>query len=403
VNCKAVFVLLGMGLALPLFAANPTASENVTVAQLEQRLAGAKAAPDAELAQQLEKMQLSERISTAKLKHLKADLPGNKSQEALEALADSSVFLDPPSNEIPTDPTPDPATLRQMMVAIVSYVNTTVRQLPNFIARRDTTGFEDRQAEDVQEATAVVSYSYLPLHVVGRSSATVMYRDRQEQVETGAGKSRKIGSQMHGLVTAGEFGPILSTVVGDAIKGKITWGHWERSADGTEAVFKYSVPKNQSHYVMQFCCISDNVSDNLNTHLYTERAGYHGEIAFNPKDGTILRVSAEAELAPGELVAQAGMQVEYGPVEIGGKNFICPAKSVSVLKAHTEHPKPGMHMAVYDGVPKTFLNYVMFGQYQQFRGEVRILNEDASNPEGTSPRIQPTTAQPDGPGASPTH
>jgi len=390
---KGAFVLLVVGMAVPAFAATPPL-ENVTVVQLEQKLAIAQSVPDAELAQRLANMRLTERLSNPKLAHLKAGLPGTKSQEALEALADLSVFLDPPADEIPADPTPDAATLRQMMVAIVNYVNTTVRQLPNFIATRDTTAFEDRQAEDVQEATGVVSYSYLPLHVVGRSTATVTYRDRQEMVAAGAGKGKKAGSPVHGLVTAGEFGPILSTVVGDAVKGKITWGHWERTANANEAVFNYSVPKSQSRYVVQFCCIADNVSDNLNTHLYTERAGYHGEIAFNPKDGAILRIVAEAELMPGELVANAGMLVQYGQVEIGGRSFICPSKSVSVLMAHAEHPKMGMHMAIYDGVPKTFLNDVAFGDYHQYRGETRILTEDAVGDKGDSPDQQSATPPP---------
>ena len=400
---KDAFLLLVTGLALPTLAVKAATLEKVTVAQLEQTVAGAQGAPDAEVAQRLVNMQLSERLSTVKLARLKARLPGNKSQEALEALADLSVLLDPPANEIPTDPNPDAAALRQMMVAIVNYVNTTVRQLPNFIADRDTTGFEDRQAEDVQEATAVVSYSYLPLHEVGKSSAIVTYRDRKEVVEAGPVKGRKIGTQMHGLVTAGEFGPILSTVVGDAIKGKITWGRWERSTNSTEAVFKYTVPKDRSHYVVQFCCIADDVTDNLNTHLYSERAGYHGEITFNPDDGAILRITAEAELIPSELVARAGMVVEYGPVDIGGKSFICPSKSVSLLMAHAEHPKLGMRMGVHEGALKTYLNDVAFGQYHQFRGEASILTEDGSGQELTSPGTQPTKTEPVNSASPPTH
>ena len=56
-----------------------------------------------------------------------------------------------------------------MLVQIVNYVNTTARQLPNLIATRETAGFEDRPQQDVQQETAVVGLSYLPLHLVGKS------------------------------------------------------------------------------------------------------------------------------------------------------------------------------------------------------------------------------------------
>src|ERR1035438_6645878 len=103
-------------------------------------------------------------------------------------------------------PPPDPAALRKMMALIVNYVNTTARQLPNLIATRSTTGFEDRPQEDVQEATGLMTLIYLPLHVVAKSSVEVTYRYRQEVVDAKAVKAQKHGPQISGLVTSGEFG-----------------------------------------------------------------------------------------------------------------------------------------------------------------------------------------------------
>jgi len=128
-------------------------------------------------------MELTERLSTARLKRLKAGLPGEESRQALTALADSSVFLAPPPAEIPASPNPDPAALRQMLVAMVNYVNTTIRQLPNFMAARDTTRFEDRPRDDVQGQVGITTLIYLPLHVVGRSNVQVAFRDGHEVVE----------------------------------------------------------------------------------------------------------------------------------------------------------------------------------------------------------------------------
>jgi len=366
-------------------AEKPVTVVKVSVDQLKQALAADRDKMDADVAQQLVNMELTERLSTSELAQLKAELPGSKAQEALVALADLSGFQDPPAAEIPADDQPDAAAAHQMLAHIVNYVNTTLRQLPNFIATRDTTGYEDRPAEDIQQETAMVGLSYLPLHVVGRSGVTVTYRDRKEVADEGGANVKKRGPAVHGLETGGVFGPILSVVVGDALKGKITWSRWEKGAGGAEAVFHYAVTKDKSDYKVQFCCISGGIDLNAGGRIvrqvFTELAAYHGEIAFDPVTGAILRMTLEAEMPPKEVVSTAGIYVEYAPVEIGGKTYICPVKSVSILKAHTEVPTIGMQMASsYAGPAKTFLNDAAFGQYRRFGSETRILTGDGLTP-----------------------
>jgi len=389
-------------IALSAAAEKPIAVAKVSVDQLRQALAAGRDEPDAEVAQQLANMELTERLSTAELARMKAELPGNKAQEALVALADLSVFLDPPAAEVPADAMPDVAAAHQMLAQIVNYVNTIVHQLPNFIVMRDTTGFEDRPAEDIQQANAVVSLSYLPLHVAGRSGAMVTYRDRQEVVDDAKSKARAHGPQAQGLQTGGVFGPILTAVVGDALKGKITWHGWERGANGNEAVFHYAVAKEKSSYVVRFCCLDPGLSDVYDS-VFHEVAAYHGDIAFDPASGAIFRMTVEAEMPPNEVVSAAGMVVEYGPVEIGGKTYTCPVKSVSILKAHTALPPKGMRMASsYEGPAKTFLNDVAFGQYRRFGTETRILTGGGlapDQPNGPASADSPYAA----PGRAPTH
>ena len=374
------------GLALPALAAKDAPVAKVTVAQLEQALATAHDRPDVEVAQQLTSMELTERLSTAKLTYLKANLPGSKAQEALVILADSAAFLGPPAGEIPADAAPDPAAARQMLTGIVNYVNSTVRQLPNLMAVRDTTGFEDKPQEDVQGPTGIATVAAMPLHSVGRSSVMVTYRDRQEVVDE---KALKHGPKIGGLEVKGEFGPILSRVVADALQGKITWGRWEQGAGGKVAVFHYTVPNEKSHYLVQFCCFIDGFnSDGIpNMRVFSENAAYHGEIAFDPASGAVLRIAMEAEMPAGELVTKAAMLVEYGPMEIAGKNYVCPTKSVSILMAHTGQQSGMISKEHYKGSAKTYLNDVAFGQYRRFGSETRILaggDGDSSQPRGPS-------------------
>ena len=398
---KWVVLLLLACLAVPAIAENELKVSKITVAQLEQALAAAQSKPDAEIAQQLAGLELTERISSARLARLIAGLSGEKARQALMILADSAAFLNPPDSEIPIKPTPDPAETRRMLTQIVNYVNTTARQLPNLIAMRNTTGFEDRPQEDVQESTGMTTLIFLPLHVVGKSSVSVTYRDRQEVVDE---KAVKRGPKIGGLTTTGEFGPILSKVVADALQGKITWSRWEQGAGGLEAVFHYAVPKDKSHYNVQFCCVPDGFNSDRSAILrvFNETASYHGEIAFDPASGAILRITMEAEMPQGELVSKAGMIVEYGSVEIGGNSYICPVKSVSVLQAHTTQNKGAYSMSNYKGPVKTYLNDVIFDQYRRFGSEMRIVTVDNGNPNLPS---GPATADApsSGPSRAPTH
>lgn len=379
----AVFVLAACSLCAAAASPRPDGPQKITIAQLEQTLSTAQGTSDAALAQQLFQVELTERLTVTRLASLRAALPGEKSRQALLLLADQSVFLDPPAAELAADPVPGPADTRQMLVKVVNYVNTSLRQLPNFIATRRTTGFEDRPKEDVQESTAVVSLSYRPLHFVGESATSVTYRDHKEVESQTEKKPLASGQKIGGLVTAGEFGPILSTVVADALKGAITWARWERAADTTIAVFHYQVRGDKSHYRVRFCCIVNGYSADgqADMQVFDEQAAYHGEIAFNPTDGSILRITVEAEMPPQGLVPKAGMAIQYSSIDIAGKSYICPTRSVSFLMAHVSQPKGMYSRATYLGPAKTFLNDVEFGSYRRFGSEVRILTDEPDSPK----------------------
>jgi hypothetical protein len=168
----------------------------------------------------------------------------------------------------------------------------------------------------------------------------------------------------------------------DALKGTITWARWEQRENTKTAVFHYAIPDQKSNYYVKFCCIlngfrSDGQPDQQ---LFNERSGYHGEIAFDPADGSIQRITLEAEMPPSGLVPHAGIAIEYSSVEIGGKSYTCPAKSVSLLQAHTAVPQGAFSRANYQGAPKTFLNDVEFKDYRRFGSETRILDSDAAPP-----------------------
>jgi VWFA-related protein len=378
---KLVLLLLLAGISLPAFAV-----ERITVEQLEKLLTAAHGKQDAKVAQQLSGLELTERLSMAKLARAAANLPGPESRRSLVLLADVSAFLDPPAAEIPATAAPDFAAQRRIIALTVDYASKTIHQLPNFFATRDTVRFEDTP-QGFRSDTSVIPYQ--PLHPVGRSTDTVLYRDGNEVVDSRAVKGKKNEPAAQGLTTTGVFGPILGTVLVDAAQGKLAWSHWEQGAAGPRAVFRFAVPKEKSHYEVEFCCVP---GDNGTYRVFQEFSGYHGEMAVDPANGAILRLTLEADLKPADKIVTSDILVEYGPVEIGGKTYVCPVKSVSISDAPAlasnafdiqryrggtilEHDKQTAPVHL-----RTSLNDVVFEQYHLFRADARMLAGNNGEP-----------------------
>ncbi len=211
----------------------PAGIERVTVSQLEQALQTMHANSDAEVAQRLTSMELTERLSTARLPTLQALLKGKKSQRVLLALADESVFLALPAEEIPSIAPPEAAAQRLMISQTVDYVNKTIPKLPNFLATRTTVQYHQTPLESGETwKTAVGDQS---LHPVETSKAPVRFLNGKEVVgdEATRGKPQKPGI----LDTVGTFGPIMATVLVGATSPSsvLNWSHWEKGVNGPQS------------------------------------------------------------------------------------------------------------------------------------------------------------------------
>jgi VWFA-related protein len=400
---KIAFLFLLAGLALPAWALKP-----VTVEQLGQVLAAAQGKQDADVARELADLALTERLNSVRLSRWRAGLPGEKSQTALLALADTAAFLDPPKDEIPAKPAPDFAAQRQIMTLTVNYVKKALPLLPNMFATRDTTSFVGKP--QIYEAQDSVSIPYEPLRLAGRSRATVLYRDGRESLELEAAKAKRQRPLNQGLTTWGSFGPILSTVLLDAAQNKLEWSRWEQGPAGPEAVFRYSVPQDKSHYDVRYCCFTESYGFEIS--VFHQLTGYHGEITIDPDNGSILRLTLQAELKPSDPLSRADLLVEYAPVEIGGETYICPVRGVALSLARVAQKvqdlPPNLLPAgaagaltrsqasqvpaatVLAGPRQTLLNDVAFEQYHMFRSDSRLMTED--NTAGSEPAATTATA-----------
>ncbi|MGC2403781.1 MAG: hypothetical protein WA510_28570 [Acidobacteriaceae bacterium] len=306
----------------PTSAAGRLAGRPVNGEQLQQMLTAANHQPDKKLAKQLYELELTERLSTAKLTRCEASLPGPEARRALRLLVDQSLFSDSLASEIAAIAEPNLEAQSKMVALSVDYANKTIRQLPNLYATKVTNSFERKEKK--------------PLHWVRTESAIVRYRDGEEIL--GSGDSQLLGAQ--GMTTSGEFGPVLTAALLDAGQGDLSWSHWEQGVAGPEAVFRYAVAAGKSHY-----------------HVNGQSPAYRGEITLDPSNGTILRLMLRADPNSSDALLRADFVIEYGPVELGGKTYICPLKGVAVSVE-----------------PRLWsLNDITFEQYHLYRATAHIL------------------------------
>ena len=365
-------------LLLLAWASSPAfADEPVTVEQLGKLLVSAHGMTDEKVARQLSELTLTERLSAVTFSRLEAELPGPESRRSLGILADVSAFLDLPAAEIPNRAAPDIAAQRQVLTQTVSYVSKTIHQLPDFSATRHTAHFKDSAPVHSAKVALVPSW---PLHPIGESADTVLFRDGNEVVDSGLVKGNGSQSEPKGLIFSGIFGPLLGLVFVDAAQSKLAWSHWEQGMLGPQAIFRYMVPVEKSHYKLRVCCTPFVAGD----HVFQETSGYHGEIAIDPTNGTVLRVTLIADSTSTDLISRSKLLVEYGPVEIEGKSYICPIKTVAITttpEISSSDYEIGWNHGVFldnhgmppgDLYPLTLLNEVIFDQYQSTTRGTRI-------------------------------
>ena len=305
-------LLLLFGCACPAMAGKP-----ITVDQLDQLLTKLHDKPDAKVAHELEDLQLSERVSATRLARWDAQFPGSHTQQELMKLADLSAFLAPPSSDVIPDPPPDQDTQRHMLWTAEQYVGSAASHLPDLVATRETTHFEAASSNKSNSADGGTK----PFQWTGEYSETVAYRGGQEVLIEAA--RTHDGESISGLIIHGEFGPILSQVISDALASEVRFLRWEPGPSEPAAVFHYAVPEEASHFA---------TSKTAGAQMNLVHPAYQGEIEIDPETGAVLRLSEIADMPSPHEAQRAAIIVDYAPVTIGDRSFICPVKGVALSR-----------------------------------------------------------------------
>jgi hypothetical protein len=128
------------------------------------------------------------------------------------------------------------------------------------------------------------------------------------------------------LVTEGEFGLLLSRVLGPGGEAWFTWRGWETLRGKRVAVFDYSVDKQHS-------TLSLSLSD-----LAKAIVPYRGSVFADPATGAVWRITDDASEIPLALMTrEISTTIDYDEMPIGDKTYLLPVEAlVSLLLQRTK-------------------------------------------------------------------
>lgn len=346
-----------------LIAASPAwAAKSITVQQLKDLLTADQQAKkaDAEVANELKQVVLTEELTAAVMNGLAPVVPGAATLEQIYVLEAKSSVLPPPASDIPTAPAPDAAAQKAILDKAVDYASKTYGQLPTVTATKTTIRFQDNvsamAASSGMHSGATASADTDPslanaaqfVHYINTSQTPVNIHNGIEDNPLANDKT-KWGA--NGYIALMGNGPALGNIVSEAQSdGKISFVRWETLNGKTSAVFSFSVDKKKSHYAVNYCCFPDldqagmlsysarsassgpSAHGNLQTTTdwknYKATVPYHGEIFVDPDSGIVVRLITQAEFKNTDVVHVEDQRIDYLPVAVGGKTLVLPSKAI---------------------------------------------------------------------------
>jgi VWFA-related protein len=349
------------------------ALQPTTVAQLEQLLHNAHGAAAVD---QLSHLVLTERLTQTKLQSLLSDVHDKHLREPLKLLAEQSTFLDLPPAQLSTDPAPSPDEQQRMLKAAADYLERVIPTLPDFFAVRRAVNYHELSAYPG------LSTVFESLHAEPPVIENVLYR-RGEEVVSGGSTQRPLEETQ--LQTYGTFGSILRVLqVVSKSPGEVTWDGWEQTASGRRAVFRFRL--NAAPTLILSGCCHPNGGSAARTQILSNS---HGEFAIDPTSGEILRLQTQSDLAGFVPTDRADVMVSYGPVDIGGKTYVVPLRSVSIWRGRSVVFLLQWNVGFFIWGPYgTQMNVFTFDKYHMSRAKSRILPgfEVVPDKEPTAPQ-----------------
>jgi hypothetical protein len=222
---------------------------------------------------------------------------------------------------------PDAAEQNRLLALMHQYAAQYVSSLPNFICVQETrqleAGKKSNRWHKGDTLTSTLAFNK------GRELRTLDLVNGR-QVEAGSRHWRTP------LVTEGEFGILLSRVLGSKSEASFTWSHWETVRGKDLAVFDFSVDK-----------VNSTLSLNL-SNLVKAIVPYHGSLYADPATGAVWRITDTASEIPAALLTrEISTTIDYDEVSIGTNKYLLPVEAIVSLLLENKKVRNEMEFRNY--------------------------------------------------------
>ena len=359
--------------ALPLRAA-----DKLTVQQLRIAIASAQAAGDSdrEIARRIDKITLTERLTDATLAAIVRQIPGTETERELQIQADRSAFLEPPASEQVEAPRPAMEEQRLIIARTIRYTAGFIHGLPDFICTEVIRRLDD---DPTRRSDKAEKWKHIRLLDTVVQQLTFNHGQESSVFQMVNGRPYRGKQALSGMVTRGEFGNMLGMMLLGNSDMKAWWSHWEMIDGKRLAVFHYAVDKAHSQYAVSYCCHEIRTPDGRILPS-TIIVAFEGELFLDPATGTIYRATWQTVHVPSGFPTRlTSTLVDYRQVDIGGRSYMCPVKSVSVSDS-----------VMYSAIgPFTYplhsINEARFTQYRKFAADATLMTRRASPSQKAGP------------------
>jgi hypothetical protein len=272
---------------------------------------------DSQVAKDLRKARLSERLDDRTIETLESEGAGPETVGQLLLLRDRSAALPRPATPaIAEPPAPSPAEQVQIWNAAHENALSYTASLPDFICSEVVRRYTDPNARGAWRLadTLVLKLTYF---------------DRQEEYKlmTVNNHSTRLSyEQVGGAITEGEFGSMLAAIFALKSRTNRAWDHWTLLRSRPAHVYSFAIAAANSDYQI--------TSGTTARDEERVKAGQRGYVYIDAATKMVVRVTAVADGLPADFsVQKVDLLLDYGFLDVGGRHYLLPLHSETLLDA----------------------------------------------------------------------
>ncbi len=348
-------------LSLILIAGSLAAQTTMSVGQLRSFVQSSKRLghPDKTVAEYLQKVKLSEKLTPSDLDEMQADGAGPKTVDTLRKLIESTKSLAAPVAPAPVQapqpiPSPNSEDQAKVLQQVREYAMDYSKRLPNFICTQVTRRYVDPSGLEFWQRQDVVT-------------AKLSYFEQKEDYKVILVNNSLVNTtpeRLGGATSSGEFGSMLRELFAPRTAARFEWERWATLRGKRMHVFSYHVPQATSQWHITYEKLAEVVP------------AYKGLIYVDRDTQALMRMTAEAEDLPTSFpVQQAMTTLDYEYSTISGTEYILPLKASVRMRSGKMLIK----------------NDVEFRMYNRFGADAVITYEPEALPDS---KEQPVAAPP---------